>query len=429
MTRYGFAALTLLFIAPATGCALFGGNKDTQSVKDWQNDSKTNIAAKTPEAEQKLQAKLVRDRERLEESLQKHLERAELSDDVILGTGTFNDSYEPDTFENQINLLRKYDLVRELETPENRLRGKFYKDGDPAAAKRLQKLYKQKELLDDIRVAFANTEGVGLYIIAEQRDNIRLNWSVELFALQYAAEIRSFENMLETKVSDATLQEMAAVMAIRDQTRALMVTHTAMLAAFEGIASGGDPKAVTELAKASKSQVNHKSDIGLKDAKAYVKSLSGESIDMAAALEVSMRAAVGDEEYERYYQGDLVRTLKTAEEAEAQESLYDQIDDVARAAKVKEFQQKARTVQDRLTERAKQFAGGKARKFIEALPYGKQALAGLDAVRELRNGNPEAAIDMAIDAAPAGPIQSGLTIAKKLGFAAAGARKRRRRRG
>ena len=306
----------LLGLLALFGCASLTSSRDP-SVAQWQKDSKQALKDGTPEAENELREGLQRERTRLEGVLEQHFAQAELSDDVILGTKTFNASYQPDAFERQLQLLRKYDVVPELETPENRDRGKFYQPLSADAKGRLQKLYKQKQLLDDLRVAFANTEAIGMYLVAEQRDTLKLNWSVELYSLQFSARIRAFEKRFDTKVTDETLAEMAEIIAIRDQTRMLMVTHTAMLAAFDGVAAGGEPSAVTELAKASKAQINQESNVETEEARSYVSSLSGESLDVAAALEASMREAVGDETYERYYQSDLVGTLKVAEDAEA----------------------------------------------------------------------------------------------------------------
>lgn len=416
------AACLVLF----SGCALFGsGNKD-KSVAQWQQASKTTISEGTPEAEAELRKDLVRERERLQGVLETHLTRAELSDDVILGTATFNDSYEADTFENQIGLLKKFDVVPEMDTPQNRDRGKFYKPTSDESKARLAKLYKKKKLLDEIRVALANTSAVGMFLVAEQRDTIRLNWSTELYCLQFGAQIRAFEQQFETEASSETLEEMAQVMAIRDQTRGLMVTHVGLLAAFEGVAGGGQPSAVTQLARASKAHINAPAAVEVKQARAYIEALQENGFDLGASLEASMRDAVGDEDYERHYQRQLTRTIKAVEKAEAEQSLYEQVDDAARLSKRKELKEQANTVQQRLTERAEQLAGAKAKSVISNLPFGRQALAGLRAVKELRAGNPRGALEAAIEAAPAGPIKAGMQTAATIGFAAADGGKRRR---
>ncbi len=417
------ACLSLL-----NGCALLGSSEKEKSVGQWQQTSKDSIREGTPEAEAELRDDLVQARERLQGVLSQHLAQAELSDDVILGTKTFNDSYEPDTFENQIELLKKYDVAPRLDTPANRDRGKFYLPASDAANARLAKLYKNKKLLDEIRVALANTAAVGMFLVAEQRDTIRLNWSTELYCLQFGAQIRAFEERFETEVSNETLGEMARVMEIRDQTRALMVTHVGLLAAFEGVADGGQASAVTVLAKASKAQINEPGAVGVEQARPYVAALQENSFDLGASLEASMRDAIGAEEYERHYQRELTTTIKVVEEAEAQQSLYDQVDDAARLARRQELKEQARTIQERLTERATQLAGDKAKRIIGALPFGNQALAGLRAVKELRNGNPRAALEAAIEAAPAGPIKAGMQTASTLGFAAADLGKSRRSR-
>ena len=139
-----------------------------------------------------------------------------------------------------------------------------------------------------------------------------------------------------------------------------------------------------------------------------------------------MRAAVGDKSYEHAYQSGLVQTLQQIEDAQAEASLYDTIDEQAKMAKQRERQQLRETAQERLMARAKELGVEKAKGFLAALPGGKQLLAGLNAIKELRAGNPRGALMAALEAAPAGPVSEGLKTASKVAFAAADHAKRKR---
>ena len=98
-----------------------------------------------------------------------------------------------------------------------------------------------------------------------------------------------------------------------------------------------------------------------------------------------------------------------------------------RAAKQHEFQQKAGDAKERLTARAKELGTSKAREILGGLPYGKQMLAGTDALTKLRGGDPRGALESAVEAVPEGKIGSAIKMAMKLAFAASDAVKRRRR--
>lgn len=405
---------SLLLLLPLVACA--GLQAKDPAMRAWSADAKRSIAQATPEQEAELQESLEWYRSRLDEGAAKHIAQAQKSNEVVLGRAGWNAQTKASTFESQIDLLRRHDFVPVLKPYAERQRGRFYEPPSKKAQDGLAKLYKHKQLLDDLRVAYSTVEAVGLYVAAEQEGTVRLNWSAELHTLQAAAEVVGFQQQFAVQASDETLEALTKVMGVRDQTRQLMATHTAMLAAFEGVAAGGDPAAVGRLAAASQQQGAAPPPVAVEDARTLVADLGGQALDIAASLEITMRAARGDEEYERHYRGELVETLRQIEEAEAKASLASMVDQQMKQARLLELQQMAQTVQQRLTDRAKALGLEKAEQVLERLPFGSQIVSGLRALRELRNGNPRGALMAAIDAAPPGPWQEGLRSASKIAF-------------
>jgi hypothetical protein len=293
----------------------------------------------------------------------------------------------------------------------------------------MQAKYKDAKFVEQSRITMPTFDALGAYLLKEQEGTMGVSWSTELAAMQYAAEIIAFEHMYETEASDALIGELAAMMSLRDQARMQMATHTAMLATFEGVVHGGDAKAVMELAAASKKQIAEPPQVTAETARKFAADVGEQSLDIAASLEATMRAAHGDEVYERHYQRELVATLGEIEKAEDEASLYDMVDDAQKQARMQEIKERAKTVGARLTERAKSLGLEKAEQIISKLPFGSQIVSGIKALRELRNGNPRGALLAAIEAVPSGPIKEGMKTATTLGFAAEKMIKERRRRG
>ncbi len=428
MTRRVLSFALCLTVA-APGCALFGGKSTKrQEVDKWAADSKSAIAEGAAEEDAKLVERLRHHRDSSEKIIAQHAEQAMTSNDVILGVTGFN-GLEPSPFDQQVAFLRKHGLMLTPVPSDQWRRGKFFEPTSKENMAKMQAKAKDTKFMAQARVTLPTLDALGAYLLKEAEGTTAVSWTSELIAMMYAAEIVAFENKFETKASDELLGELSAMMAIRDQARLQMATHTALLAAFSGVANGGDPKAVMELAAASKKQINDRPVVSAETARAFADELGKQSLDIAASLESMMRAAQGDEVYERHFQSELVRTLKEIEKAEDEASLYDMIDDAQKQAHMTLMREKAASVQQRLTERAKSLGLQKAEQLISKLPFGNQIISGITALRELRNGNPRAALVAAIEAVPSGPIKEGMKTATNIGFAAEKMIKDRKRRG
>jgi hypothetical protein len=428
MTRRLYScALCLSLVVP--GCAAFGGKSTKQQEMDqWGADSKAAIAEGAEQQDAKLVERLQHHRESAEKIIAQHAEQAMTSNDVILGVTGFN-GLEPTAFDKHVAFIRKHGLMLTPVPSEEWRRGKFFEKSSKENMAKMQAKAKDAKFMAQVRVALPTLDALGAFLLKEQEGTTGVSWSTELAAMQYAAEIVAFENKFETKASEELLGELSAMMAIRDQARLQMATHTAMLATFAGVVGGGDAKAVMDLAAASKKQLGERSEVSAQTAREFADELGKESLDIAASLEATMRAAHGDEVYERHFQRELVRTLGEIEKAEDEASLYDMVDDVQKQARMALIRERAASVQQRLTERAKSLGLQKAEQIISKLPFGSQIVAGITALRELRNGNPRAALVAAIEAVPSGPIKEGMKTATNIGFAAEKMIKDRKRRG
>lgn len=426
--RHRLVVLCLALSLP--GCALFGGKGSSepskkQQMDQWGTQSRAAIAEGAPAQDEKLREQLEHHRERSQKIIDQHGQQAMTSNDVILGVTGFS-GLEPTPLDKHVAFIRKHKLMPTPVPPEERRMGKFFEKTSKENMDRMTAKSKDATFMKQVRVSLPTLDALGAYLLEEQEGTMGVSWSTELAAMQYAAEIVAFEHTFETKASDELMGELAAMMSLRDQARMQMATHTAMLATFEGIVTGGDPKAVMELAAASKQQINEPPEVSPKTAREFADELSKQSLDIAASLEATMRAAHGDEVYERHYQRELVSTLGKIEEAEDEASLYDLVDDAQKQARMQLIKEKARTVQQRLTERAKSLGLEKAEQIIAKLPFGSQIVSGIKALRELRNGNPRAALVAAIDAVPGGAIREGMKTATNIAFAAEKVIKNRR---
>ena len=420
-------AVCLTLVGP--GCAAFGGKSTKgQEVDNWAAESKQAIAEGAPQEDAKITERLRHHLESAEKIIAQHSEQAMTSNDVILGVAGFN-GLEPAPFDEHIAFIRKHGLMLTPVPPQDWRKGKFFEKTSKENMAKMQAKAKDTKFMAQVRVALPTLDALGAFLLKEQEGTTAVSWTTELNAMMYAAEIVAFENKFETKASEELMGELAAMMAVRDQARLQMATHTAMLAAFEGVARGGDPKAVKDLAAASKKQINERPEVPAQTARDFADELGKQSLDIAASLEATMRAAHGDEVYERNFQRELVRTLGEIEKAEDEASLYDMVDEAQKQARMTLMREKAASVQQRLTERAKSLGLQKAEQIISKLPFGSQIIAGITALRELRAGNPRAALVAAIDAVPAGPIKEGMKTATNIGFAAEKMIKDRKRRG
>lgn len=414
-----FAVLSLAL----TGCALFGGKN--AETKQWEKDAKAQAKAATPEAERDMAELFEQQNERITE-MRGQVEKStnDLSD-LLLGKAPMG-GLPASTFEAEATLLTKHLSFPHMLPFEERELNKFFAPMSKSDEAKLGKLYKNRPLADKVIASLRWLTSAGYLILLEQNRAVTLNWSAELMVLALGSQAIAFEKRTETKVGNDTLDALAVSLANRDQSRTLLVTHTGSLAVFEGIAQGGDPKAMTGLSNAMKAQAAASPESSREAARAFLDGISGEALDVAASLEAGMRGAVGDKSYENAYQDSLVMTLQQIEKAQNEPSVYDQIDQQARQAKQKEVAELARTAKDRLVARAKEIGLEQAKGFIGGLPGGKQLLAGLRAIKELRNGNPRGAIEAALEAAPPGPIGEGLKTASKIAFAVHDIAKRRK---
>jgi hypothetical protein len=394
-------------------------------VDRWQSDAKAQAREKTPEMEQDLVRSMQQQNGRITPMREQVEASTAALGDILLGKAPMR-GLPPARFEDQTRLVTKQLSFPELLPFEQRELNKFFAPMSAADTQRLKKLASNRELMQRITESLKWVQSAGYMILLEQNRAMTLNWSAELMALYLGSKAIAFERMTESKVGDDTLDAIAAALSNRDQSRALLVTHTGTLAAFEGVSQGGDPKAITTLAEAIKAQTSTEPQTSREAARAFLDGIQGEALDVAASLEAGMRDAVGDKSYENAYQAGLVQTLQQIEDAQAEVSIYEQIDEQAKQAKRREAQQLRRNAKERLVARAKELGLEKAKGFIGALPGGKQLLAGLRAIKELRAGNPRGALEAALEAAPPGPIGTGLQTASKLAFAVADAAKRRR---
>lgn len=421
--------LSICLVLAVPGCASVGGSTKKQEVDAWAADSKQAIAEGAPQADAELAEDLRNHRERSAKVIAMHAEQAKTSNDVILGKTGFG-NLAPAPLSTHIAFIQKHGLMPTPVPYEERRRGKFFGAPSDKAMKTMQtKAHKDKQFAEQVRIAIPTVDAIGAYLLKEQEGTLGVSWTTELTTMMLAARVVAFENQFEAKASEELLGEVALLMSQRDQARLQMATHTAMLATFEGVAHGGDPEAVMELAKASNEQIDQAPEVTTQTAREFVDELSDKSLDIAASLEATMRVAHGDEVYERHYQSELVRALAEIEKAEAEASLVKMIDDAQKQAHMTLVQEKAASVQERLTERAKSLGLEKAEQILGKLPFGSQIVAGIKALRELRNGNPREALLAAIEAVPSGPIKEGMKTATALGFAAEKAIKNRRRRG
>ncbi len=419
-----------LVVLSLAGCALFGGRSPSapggaQQMGQWGAQSRAAIAQNAPAQDEKLREQLAHHRESSQKIIDQHQKQAMTSNDVILGVAGFN-GVEPTPLDEHVAFIRKHGLMPTPVPPEDRRKGKFFEKTSKANMDRMAAKYKDAKFMSQARVSLPTFDALGAYLLKELEGTTGVSWSTELAAMHYAAEIAAFEREFATKASDELMGELAAMMSLRDQARLQMATHTAMLATFEGVVNGGDPKAVMELAAASKQQIDERPEVSEKAAREFAETLSEQSLDLAASLESTMRAAHGDEVYDRHFRRELVSTLAKVEEAQDKASLYDLVDDAQKQARMQLIREKAQTVQQRLTERAKAFGLAKAEQFLGKLPFGSQIVSGIKALRELRNGNPRGALLAAIDAVPNGAIREGMKTATTLGFAAGKMIKNRR---
>jgi hypothetical protein len=414
-------ALTVLLVL--SGCALFG-KKDT-SMDKWQKDAHAHAKEATPEMERDLATRIEQQTERITEMDVQVVKSTDALADILQGKAPMG-SLAPATFESQTKLLTKHLGFPKLRPFDERELNAFFEPMSDADQKKLQKLYKNRELATQVTTSLAWLQGAGYSILLEQNRAVALNWGAELMALWLGSEVLAFEKTTETKASNETLEKLAVTLAYRNHSRGLLVTNTAALAVFEGVAKGGDPAAISALAGAMQAHASVKPQATVEEVRAFVDGLEAEALDVAGALEAGMRGAVGDKSYDNAYQAGLVQTLGQIEKAQAQASIYQQIDDQAKQAKQAEAQELARTVKDRLVARAKELGVAKANGLIGAIPGGKQLLAGLRAIKELRNGNPRGALEAALEAAPPGAVGEGLRAASKIAFGIADTAKRAR---
>jgi hypothetical protein len=418
------APLVSLFVA-LIACQPTGETKSPTAAQ-WQSETKASLRDDTPQAEQDLQAHIASRNDYITRSVTPILEQTQTLDGVLLGETAQERAPGPVAFDASVRFCRKYVTLPKLLPFEERRLKTFFEDLSKADQAKLAKLYNQKKVLEDFRLHFSLLQADGYQILLAQNQAVGANWFAELHSLLLASEVLTFEHQFESKASEATLAELADTLTIRNQSRAMLATQTAMLAAFEGVIAGGNPQAVLELAKLSRDQVGTPTPATTEDARALVGSISTEALDVAAALEVSMRQAHGDKNYEHAYQEVLVSVLEQIEKAQDEASLYEIVDEQARMAKAAEVEQRRKTTQERLIARAKELGTDKAREVFAGLPYGQQFLAGADAVEKLREGDPRGALEAAAEAAPSGPIGSGIKAALGLAFAGSAAIKRRR---
>ncbi|MBX3230252.1 MAG: hypothetical protein KIT84_24530 [Labilithrix sp.] len=396
-----------------SGC---GVGADSAKTERWAAESRVAIAKNAPVEDEKIKEQLEYHRKRSAEIVGKHAEQAMTSNDVILGVKGFN-NLEAAPFDQHVAFLRKHKLMPTPVPANKRRMGKFFEQTSKENMDRMVALSRDAQAKKQLGVAVPTVDALGAYLLKEQEGTTGVSWSTELAAMQYAAMIVAFEHKTESKASDALVGELAQMMSLRDQARLQMATHTAMLASFEGVVHGGDPKAVMDLAAASKKQINEAPKVSLESAREFARQLSKQSLDIAASLEATMRAAHGDAEYERHYQGELVRTLGEIEKAEGEASLYTIVDQTQKRARMAELEALAKNVKERLIERAKSLGLEKAESILSALPFGKQIVSGIKAVKALVTGHPREALAAAIDAVPPGPIQEGMKSAVNIGFA------------
>lgn len=419
-------ALSLL----ASGCALFagpaGGANKPQTAAQWKRDAKAQVAVSKPEQEEDMRTFVAQQNETTDAAVDKVVASTRALADVLLGKSPAFKGATPGRFDDHVIALRAHIEVPKLLPFEQRTLKHFFEPLSPEDTAAVGKVAGKPAAIAKLRAALEGVQGAGYSILLEHTRAVATNWGAELRTLYLGAKVVAFERAFETKASKETLDVVASMLATRAQTRELLALDTAMLAAFEGVSQGGDPKAITALAEAAATQLAVPRDPKQMDPRAFLDGLTGEGLDIAASLESNMRVAMGDKSYEHAYQRELVDTLQRIEEAEAQASIEDQIDAQARAVAIAQVRTLRDTAQQRLVDRAKAMGLEKAKALLGAMPYGAQLNAGMNALRELRAGNPRAALMSAADAAPPGPIGQGIKTALQLAFKVADVVKRRR---
>jgi hypothetical protein len=216
------------------------------------------------------------------------------------------------------------------------------------------------------------------------------------------------------------------------RTQALAASTLGMLAAYEAVVGqNGDPKALDVIAKGTLDSFPLDASASVDDAKAYVQNLAGNAADQKAKYESWLRAAYGDDKYEKQYKANIDRIFDQAGQAGQGRTIAQlQTDttsrynaDLAKCAKGEPLPPGSLVGPAKCKEAAQGGGAGGATGggggvglggTIGGLPAGvqgrvDQVQAGMQAAKAIANGDLQGTLDAAASMFPGdGPIQNSL---------------------
>jgi hypothetical protein len=179
----------------------------------------------------------------------------------------------------------------------------------PAEAAELQNGVKYVGKLNDLKMQVS-----AISMVAMQA-NVRVQ-------IGGMTDMRLIASMVQSRTQrsmDWTDDDWALVVSIlarQKRTQALAASTLGMLAAYEAVVgNNGDPKALDAIAQATLESYPLDASATVADAKAYVQNLAVNAADQKAKYESWMRAAYGDDKYEKQYKANIDRIFDQAGQA------------------------------------------------------------------------------------------------------------------
>jgi hypothetical protein len=179
----------------------------------------------------------------------------------------------------------------------------------PAEAQELQGGVQYVGKLNDLKMQVSAISMVAL------QANVRVQIGGMTDMRMIASMVQSrHERGLEWTDDDWAL--VVSILGRQRRTQALAASALGMLAAYEAvIGQNGDPKALDAIAKGTLDSFPLEAAASVDDAKAYVQNMAGNAAEQKAKYESWMRAAYGDDKYEKQYKASIDRVFDQAAQA------------------------------------------------------------------------------------------------------------------
>jgi hypothetical protein len=134
--------------------------------------------------------------------------------------------------------------------------------------------------------------------------------------------MRMIASMVESRkqhgltFTDDDWAEIQGILGRQRRTQALAASTLGMLAVYEAVVGQqGDPKALDAIAQGTLDSFPLDAAASVEEAKAYVQNLAGNAAEQKAKYESWMRAAYGDDKYEKQYKAGIDRVFDHAGQA------------------------------------------------------------------------------------------------------------------